>query len=166
MCGTRNYSVQQHPVTLTCVLINQLIDWLIIIYNNTNPLSPKREQQIKQPTYLLAYLLTKRIKPNKQTKTKVPVKRAFIGAGAEGHPRNSGVAIIGQQLELIGDSEVEVLALVLQHAAQELPGRRVRLERRVQRAAAELAGARPGPRLHNNPAAEKPPAAEIAITGR
>lgn len=94
------------------------------------------------------------------------MKRAFIGAGAEGHPRNGGVAIIGQQLELIGDGEVEVLALVLQHAAQELPGRRVRLERRVQRAAAELTGARPGPRLHNNPAAEKPPAAEIAITGR
>lgn len=74
------------------------------------------------------------------------MKRGLIGAGAEGHPRSSGVAIIGQQLELIGDGEVEVLALVLQHAAQELPGRRVQLERRVQRAAAELAGARPGPR--------------------
>lgn len=91
------------------------------------------------------------------------MKRGFIGAGAEEHPRDSGIAIISQLFQLIGNRESEVLALVLQHAAQKLAGWRVRLEWRVQRATTELAVARPSPRYYDwyFPVSESTTVAEI-----
>lgn len=81
MCGTRNYSVQQHPVTLTCVLINQLIDWLIIIYNNTLiHFHPNANNKLNNPlTCLLTYLPNESSQTNKQ-------KQKYLWSGPSSEP--------------------------------------------------------------------------------
>lgn len=75
------------------------------------------------------------------------MKAGFIRANAEPHTGNGAIANIGQELQLIRDGDVEQLAVVLQHTAQEPPRLGPGLERRVQ-AATGLAVAGPGARDH------------------
>jgi hypothetical protein len=85
--------------------------------------------------------------PRTETKGNEPVKAGLIGAGAEQHAGQGAIAIVGQEPELIGDGDVEELALVLQDAA-EVPTRQgPGLERRVEAATGSgLAVAGPGAR--------------------
>ncbi|PON75064.1 hypothetical protein PanWU01x14_044160 [Parasponia andersonii] len=90
---------------------------------------------------------------------KVCIRRS----SSEDHPIESVVSIIGQLLELIGDGKVKQLRMVLQYTDEVPPGRRPRLQRRVQ--ATELAVARAGAGDHRQGPDSEPSSTETESTG-
>lgn len=68
------------------------------------------------------------------------MKASFIGASGEEHAGNGVVTAIGQNLKLLGGSDVEQLAVVVQDSGEELPREGLRLKRRVETAGLAVTG--------------------------